>query len=83
MLLFTRVLIIVMIFGMVGTVFLASSQGWWHYTFRNPNVLNQYQRENEQYRQYYQSNSSFSRNSGFRTSSNRSFRSGSRGSRGK
>lgn len=77
---YTRILIASIILLMFGTVFMASSQGWWHYGFRNAGVMNKNLEENKQYRQYYGSGSG----TGFRTgSSTRSFRSGTRGGRGK
>jgi hypothetical protein len=78
---FTRILIAVVFCVMFGTAYLASSQGWWWYTFSSASVQKQYEKENEEYRTY-RSGSSFSR-SGFRHSGSRSFRSGSRSGRGK
>jgi hypothetical protein len=80
---FARWLIFAVILGMFSTVFLASSQGWWHYSFRNPNIVKQFEKENKEYRQMSGISQAGSRTSGFRSSSNRTFRSGARGGRGK
>jgi hypothetical protein len=78
---FTRIFIGLVVALFVGVVFLASSQGWWHYTFRNAGVIKQNQQYNKEYQQYYHQGGFYQ--SGVRHHSTRSFRSGTRGGWGK
>lgn len=82
MAIFTRILIAAMIVVILGTTYLASAQGWWLLTIRNPVVMEQYKKEQSQYR----SGSGYGGRAyyGFQEGgSRREFRSGSRSSRGK
>jgi len=83
MLNFTKILIAVMFLLMTSVAILSGSQGWWWYTMRDPQVMKEYKEENIQYLQSYRTGmtqGSHVRRSGV---SNRSFRSGTRSSRGK
>ncbi|MDX2302254.1 MAG: hypothetical protein NW226_05605 [Microscillaceae bacterium] len=79
---FTRILIAACAGFFILVVFMASSQGWWHYTFRNSSVMKQNQQFNKEYRQYYTHQGSY-HPQGLHHRSTRNFRSGTRGGWGK
>ena len=84
MLNFTKILIAVLFILMAGTAVLSSSQGWWWYPMRNRTVMKEYQEENAAYTAARVTG--FSQGTRIRKSSgatNRTFRSGTRGGRGK
>ncbi len=82
---FTKIFVSVLFLIMMATAFLSSSQGWWWYGIRSPQVMNEYKEENMAYIHLRASGGNFTQGSHLRRSgmASRSFRSGSRSGRGK
>jgi hypothetical protein len=87
---FSRILIAVLFLVMASTAWLSATQGWWWYSFHSPAVMKEYREENNTYVSSYRTgvvrgsaSTGLRRSSFASTGSNRSFRSGSRGGRGK
>ena len=51
---FTRVLVAVMIFTLVGVTYMASSRGWWWYSFRSPVVMKESKEHKKKFRPEFQ-----------------------------